>query len=111
MLLLHLSDIHFKHNEIGQPDDPNRALRNDMVQDVRKMRGQLGIAADGVLISGDVAFAGKASEYEFAYKWLETELCPSAGCQIENVFIVPGNHDVDRTAEAGPAQAMARSNL
>jgi hypothetical protein len=50
-----------------------------------------------------VAFAGKAAEYDFAYEWLERELCPAAGCMIENVFVIPGNHDVDRNAEAGPA--------
>ncbi|MGD0023830.1 MAG: metallophosphoesterase [Xanthobacteraceae bacterium] len=111
MLLLHISDIHFKHTEVGQPDDPNKALRNDMIQDVKKMRDQIGAPADGILLSGDIAFAGKAAEYDFAYTWLESELCPAAGCRIENVFVIPGNHDVDRTAEAGPAQVMVRANL
>jgi predicted phosphodiesterase len=111
MLLLHISDIHFKQKEVGQPDDPNRALRNDMIQDVKKMRAQIGKSADGILLSGDIAFAGKAAEYDFAYSWLEGELCHAAGCRIENIFVIPGNHDVDRTAEAGPAQVMVRANL
>lgn len=111
MLLLHISDIHFKETDVGQPDDPNRALRNDMIQDVKRMRAQIGKPADGILLSGDIAFAGKPAEYEFAYDWLERQLCPAAGCQIENVFVVPGNHDVDRTAEAGPAQVMMRNTL
>jgi predicted phosphodiesterase len=111
MLLLHISDIHFKKTESGQPDDPNRALRNDMIGDVKKMRAEIGRPADGILLSGDIAYAGKAEEYDFAYTWLENELCPAAGCPIENVFVIPGNHDVDRTAEAGPAQVMVRDNL
>lgn len=111
MLLLQISDIHFKQTEVGQPDDPNLALRNDMIQDVNKMRVQIGRPADGILLSGDIAFAGKAAEYDFAYTWLETELCPAAGCSIENVFVIPGNHDVDRAAEAGPAQQAARTKL
>jgi len=111
MLLLHFSDIHFKHSEVGQPDDPNRALRNDMVRDVKKMREEIGRTANGILLTGDVAYAGKSTEYDFAYSWLEQELCPAAGCRIEDVFVVPGNHDVDRSAEVGPAQMAARAAL
>src|SRR5712671_720676 len=107
MLFLHISDIHFKQVEVGQPDDPNLALRNDMIRDVKAIRQRIG-PADGVLLSGDVAFAGKAAEYDFAYRWLEKELCPAAGCNIDSVFVVPGNHDVDRSAEAGPAFVAAR---
>jgi predicted phosphodiesterase len=111
MLLLHISDIHFKKTEVGQPDDPNRALRNDMIGDVRRMRAEIDRPADAILLSGDIAFAGQTEEYEFAYAWLENELCPAAGCSIENVVVIPGNHDVDRTVEAGPAQVMVRDNL
>jgi predicted phosphodiesterase len=111
MLFLHFSDIHFKHTEAGQPDDPNRALRNDMIADLKRMCAQIGRPVDSILISGDIAFAGKAAEYDFAYAWLENEICPTVGCPIENVFVIPGNHDVDRTAESGPAQVMARANL
>lgn len=111
MLLLHFSDIHFKKTEVGQPDDPNLALRSDIIQDVRRMRREIGQPADGVLLTGDVAFAGRADEYAFAYKWLEERLCPEAGCKIDDVFVIPGNHDVNRNAENDPAQNMAREAL
>ena len=111
MLFLHISDIHFKHVEVGQPDDPNRALRNDLIADLKKMRAQVGATVASVLLSGDIAFAGKAEEYDFAYAWLENEVCPTVGCPIENIFVIPGNHDVDRDAEAGPAQVMVRASL
>lgn len=111
LLLLHISDIHFRRTDVGQPDDPNRGLRNDLIRDVRAMRERLGRPVDGILLSGDIAFAGKAQEYDFAYKWLEEELCPVAGCRIQDVFVIPGNHDVDRAAEVGPAQVAARASL
>lgn len=111
MLFLHLSDIHFKKTEVGQPDDPNLALRSDIIRDVRRMRNEIGRPADGILLTGDVAFAGRAEEYAFAYKWLEEKLCPEAGCPIEGVFVIPGNHDVDRNAENDIAQNMAREAL
>jgi hypothetical protein len=39
------------------------------------------------------------------------KLCPAAGCKIEDVFVIPGNHDVDRTVESGPAPVMVRQTL
>jgi predicted phosphodiesterase len=111
MLFLHLSDIHFKRTEIGEPDDPNRALRSDIINDVKRVGKEFGRPADGIWLTGDIAFAGHADEYEFAYRWLEEELCTAAGCKIENVFVIPGNHDVDRKVETDPAQLMARDAL
>ncbi|WOH80563.1 metallophosphoesterase [Bradyrhizobium sp. BEA-2-5] len=111
MLFVHLSDIHFKKTEIGQPDDPNLALRSDIIRDVRRMRKEIGRPADGILLTGDIAFAGRAEEYAFAYAWLEEKLCPEAGCKIDDVFVIPGNHDVDRNAEKDIAQSMAREAL
>ena len=102
MLFLHLSDIHFKRTDIGEPDDPNKALRSDIIKDVKRMRQVIGRAADGILLTGDIAFAGHPGEYDFASRWLEEELCPAAGCKAENVFVIPGNHDVDRKVEADP---------
>lgn len=57
MLLLHISDIHFKYSEIVGPDDPNRGLRNDLIQDVRHMREKIGRNVDVILLSGDIAAA------------------------------------------------------
>lgn len=111
MLLIHLSDIHFRASEVGHPDDPNGGLRSDLVEDIRYMRTSLGRPADCILISGDIAFAGQAAEYDFAYRWLEQELCPTAGCRLENVFVIPGNHDVDRRAAQAPVQQGARADL
>lgn len=111
MLLLHFSDIHFKKTEVGQPDDPNLGLRSDIIRDVQRMRQEIGRSVDCILLTGDIAFAGHEEEYIFAYKWLEEKLCPAAGCKIDNVFVIPGNHDVDRNAEKDPAQNMAREAL
>jgi 3',5'-cyclic AMP phosphodiesterase CpdA len=111
MLLLHFSDIHFKKVEVGQPDDPNLALRSDIIRDVQRMREEIGKSADGILLTGDIAFGGRAEEYAFAYKWLEEKLCPAAGCKIDDAFVIPGNHDIDRNAENDIAQNMAREAL
>jgi len=111
MLLIHLSDIHFKASNAGRPDDPHGGLRSDLLEDIRYMRSTIGRPADCILISGDIAYAGLAAEYDFAYSWLEQDLCPVAGCEIDNVFVIPGNHDVDRRASQAPAQKGARADL
>jgi predicted phosphodiesterase len=111
MLLIHLSDIHFRATEAGLPDDPNGGLRSDLLEDIRFMRTSIGRSVDCILISGDIAFAGQAAEYDFAYRWLEQELCPTAGCALENVFVIPGNHDVNRRAAQAPVQQGARADL
>jgi hypothetical protein len=111
MLFLHISDIHFKEKQVGQPDDPNQALRNDVIHDVRLMRERIGKSADCILLSGDIAFGGKAHEYDFAFRWLKEQLCPAAGCNLTDVFVIPGNHDVDRAGAKAPAQRRAREAL
>jgi 3',5'-cyclic AMP phosphodiesterase CpdA len=37
------------------------------------MRSVIGRPADCILISGDIAYGGQDSEYEFAYHWLERD--------------------------------------
>ena len=74
MLILHLSDIHFRKMEVATKQDPNHHLRNELVRDIEATRGKIGTNPDVILISGDIAFAGDKDEYEFATKWL-AELC------------------------------------
>ncbi|MFN3171234.1 MAG: metallophosphoesterase [Hyphomicrobiales bacterium] len=111
MLFLHLSDIHFSSQEVSRDDDPNGALRDDIVDDVKKMREKIGRPADAILISGDIAFAGAQEEYEFAANWLKDLLCPAAGCGMDDIFVIPGNHDVDRGKTASRMHADARETL
>jgi hypothetical protein len=96
MLLLHISDIHFRSPDCLTPGlDPDRPYRTRMVRDVRDRVVNLG-PVDAILVGGDIAFKGAAEEYVVAYGWLE-ELATACGCSMERVFVVPGNHDVDRS--------------
>lgn len=94
MLIVHLSDIHFKRADITTVQDPNFFLRSEILRDLRTFKGKLG-PADLVIVSGDVAFAGQTDEFEFATEWLK-EACDACGADFRNVFVVTGNHDVDR---------------
>ena len=95
MLLLHVSDIHFRVPDCENPDlDPARSYRTRMLRDVRERIQTLG-PVEAILVSGDIAFRGDPAEYKAAYAWLE-ELAEACECSLERVFVVPGNHDVDR---------------
>jgi hypothetical protein len=87
-----------------------------MVQDARARSEALG-PVGAILIGGDVAFKGDPQEYQAAFTWLN-ELAEACGCPLERVFVIPGNHDVDRgiinrtpaTRNAQQAIAQAASN-
>lgn len=96
MLLLHLSDIHFRKGEVGTAMDPNAHLRNELLRDAVVQCKKIGAAPQAVLVSGDIAFGGDADEYAYAVEWLD-KLCAECGTALSAVFIIPGNHDVVRS--------------
>ena len=106
MLILHLSDIHFKDGVAGEPMDPDHHIRNMLVRDIRNQCQALGASPDAVLVSGDIASAGATEEYSFAQSWLEA-VCAASGCETSAIFVIPGNHDVDQSVTSkGLIQAL-----
>lgn len=101
MLLIHLSDIHFRKSEVGTAMDLNAHLRNELLRDAEEMCTQVGSTPDAILITGDLAYAGDPDEYIFALQWLKL-LCERCGAELKNIFVVPGNHDVVREVASRP---------
>lgn len=93
LVLVHLSDIHFTRSS-GSVHDVDHAVRAELLRDVGALTKRLG-AANGVLVTGDIAFSGKKDEYQHAAEWLR-KICDAVGCEEQKVAVVPGNHDVDR---------------
>ena len=94
LVFLHLSDIHFSKRS-NSNYDPDLDLRRELVSEAMRVREQIG-ACSGVLVCGDIAFSGAHEEYEKAKCWL-SELCQKLDCSQEAVWVIPGNHDVDRS--------------
>ncbi len=90
--LIHLSDIHFKLERSGGVFDLDTVLRNEIGRDIG---AYLSGPASAILVTGDIAFAGRKAEYVDAHGWL-SELCEVTQCEPSNVYTVPGNHDIDR---------------
>lgn len=108
---IHLSDLHFRFGpgRTGTLHDRDATLRVAIGDDIRRRRDRDGWTADGLLVSGDVAYAGRAEEYAMALAWFR-DVAEIAGCAPEAVWMVPGNHDIDRSiVERSPAlQAFRR---
>ncbi|MFW3165051.1 metallophosphoesterase [Pseudomonas syringae pv. syringae] len=103
MLMLHISDIHFKSPEcLDQWMDPDSPIRTRMMRDLTeqvRIHGRVG----AILIGGDIAFKAAPDEYQTALAWIQ-QLAEISGCAKERIFVVPGNHDVDRNIIKGSVQ-------
>jgi hypothetical protein len=92
---VHLSDIHFgqeKDSRVFVHDD----VKNRLVDDVRRVVSGLPAGRiAGIIVTGDVAYAGKPEEYVAAAQWLD-RICAAVGCEIFDIQVLPGNHDIDR---------------
>jgi hypothetical protein len=105
MRLLHLSDIHFQEPDCLEPlTDPERPYRTRLKNDLETLCAEKTV--DAILVSGDIAFKGHPAEFEVADAWLK-ELAAASGCRPDRIYVVPGNHDVDRSICRG---SMAISN-
>lgn len=96
MRLIHLSDIHFTSGDTWDPDEDQR---NELVEDVGALVTTENGTVDGILIGGDIAFSGAQAEYDVAAEWIEN-LRGRSGCPDGAIWVVPGNHDIDRQAHA-----------
>lgn len=89
---LHLSDVH----EAAR-DGVNRVRMYDQIlAEVERREG-----ADVVFLTGDVAFAGEESEYRSLEKSFIEPLKNIVGPDCP-LFVVPGNHDLDRRRAVPP---------
>jgi tetratricopeptide (TPR) repeat protein len=97
---IHLADIQAGQADAGRRWD--QALVLDALRaDIAAWRSW-GLPAPGaVFVTGDIAFSGGArdpNEYATARAWLR-EVAGSVGLGPDRVYVVPGNHDVDRDAD------------
>lgn len=88
ILILHLSDIHFKsgHNIItNRMEKLFETIKNET----------LGKEAIFIITTGDIAFSGKVEEYHIAYKFYSGlfNSIKNYSKQEANFLFIPGNHD------------------
>lgn len=105
---VHLSDIHFGQ-EKGGDLHINDDVKERLIDDVRHLIAQLpsGQAA-GLIVTGDIAYAGKEAEYKAAGLWLD-RVAEAAGCKKTDIQLVPGNHDIDHDEITKATELMLQS--
>ncbi|WP_186095744.1 metallophosphoesterase [Burkholderia gladioli] len=93
---LHLSDFHFGLHPYEQKFSAKK-----LIEHLQEANGK-GESPDFIFITGDVANSGKLDEYEL---FVEEILSPIIGIFgnefLDKIFIVPGNHDLDRNINDG----------
>ncbi|MDF1594363.1 MAG: metallophosphoesterase, partial [Desulfobacterales bacterium] len=90
--ILHISDLHINDDK---KEKFGRSLVLDPLIERVKQDKQKGIQPEIVVVTGDVAYKGVMSEYELAKVFFD-ELLSGLNLSDERLFIVPGNHDVNR---------------
>jgi len=90
--ILHISDIHYAIEK-----DPSiTCILYEFLQDIKKWRSQQNNSnIHSICITGDIAQSGQENQY-LAIKEKIDAILNSTGCPIENLFIIPGNHDVQQ---------------
>lgn len=88
---LHISDLHFNNNDMS-----TCMLREELL----KFLVNRGFHCDYVFCTGDIRTANAKTNHftDEAVTFLKA-LCTSVGISVDRLFIVPGNHDVDRGSE------------
>ena len=88
---LHLSDIH-----LGLEDGYGHDIVLRALVDAFRDGGTLADRRpDVIFCTGDIAQSGKPAQYAAAGKLFE-DLARATGTPMDRIFVVPGNHDLDR---------------
>lgn len=96
-IVIHLSDIHFgQETRRGNKDlYVHQDARERLIDDVHTFAAAIAPKRiSGVLVTGDIAYAGTEQEYREAGAWLD-RLADAGEFSKSNVQVVPGNHDIN----------------
>ncbi|HRE09979.1 MAG TPA: metallophosphoesterase, partial [Ignavibacteria bacterium] len=88
MKILHLSDLHVTNQDISQ-DIVLTSLQKKIKELSKNNKFDL------LIITGDIVYSGKKTEYEKAYAFIRSIL-DDCSLEVEKILFVPGNHDIDR---------------
>ena len=104
--VLHISDLHERGRSEGEPARRERVLGDAWLRNLDEIRTE---GVDLVCMTGDVAQSGKPEEYDRAGEFLVRTLA-ELRLERDRLFLVPGNHDIDRSRSRKAWQAL-RGNL
>lgn len=94
---LHLSDLHARKKN----DWDAREIKEKLVRDLKSMQADHGLRPDFVFFTGDLAYGATGIEMTEQYKLVRDFLesvrkAFDPEIPIRDLYLVPGNHDIDR---------------
>lgn len=95
---LHISDWHQGFDDDQFDCDARDALKTALIDDIEN-RTALSNDLDKIdliIFSGDVAYSGRSDEYSVAKREFFIPLLKATNLKPKQLFIVPGNHDLNR---------------
>lgn len=112
VLLLHLSDLHFgPHGRFSGEDAEHLGVEFHLALAAAQQEMGLARQVDLVIVTGDIAEAGKRSELMSGCRFL-TAVAGGLGLPASRFVFVPGNHDINWDAcIAGEAQLRMEEAL
>lgn len=102
---LHLSDFHLCEPETGWH---SKRIVEKLIEDIEKVRSDQNLSVDLLFVTGDLAFGqlgggekSLTSQFQETHSVIE-KVRELLGLATERVFLVPGNHDIDRSKVLAP---------
>jgi len=97
--ILHLSDTQFGKNHVFgvRSENPYDTLLIRLTEDIGKLKRKYALQPDCVVLTGDLVEWGMPSEFKQMTAFLEG-LCDFLTLGRERIIVIPGNHDINRSA-------------
>ncbi len=99
---LHLSDLHLRADTAYDANIVLPKLLEYLANELPALFRNI----DFVFFTGDTAYYGRRDDYAQAVRFFD-ELLATVKLQKDRLFIVPGNHDIDRGRIGEPAKALS----
>ncbi|HWO23032.1 MAG TPA: metallophosphoesterase, partial [Kofleriaceae bacterium] len=113
--MFHISDLHMRSPEGPQADRARlgadsrwRVLGEKWMANLAELRAD-GVPFDLVVFTGDLGDWGHPTDYPRAIAFLK-QTCAALDVPLERLFVIPGNHDVDRGIQHAAWESL-RSDL
>ena len=101
---LHISDLHAKGSQEKEPWRRRRVLGDAWLRNLETLLEEEGLI-HFVLFTGDAAQSGKPDEYAEVTDFFQA-LCAELHLGLDRLFVVPGNHDIDRDVQKSVWESM-----
>ena len=109
--MFHISDLHMRSIDGPQAERARleaasrwRVLGEKWTDNLAELR-RSGRPVDLVVFTGDLGDRGHSTDYPDALAFLK-QTCEALGVSLDRLFVVPGNHDIDRTIQRAAWESL-----